>query len=68
MLAPLLLLWPMSLGLTWIVAQAIANRPYDRDLADVVRALARQAEVQTAPGARSAAGARARRWNSPPQR
>ena len=32
MLAPLLLLWPMSLGLTWIVAQAIASRPYDREL------------------------------------
>ncbi|MDO8419753.1 MAG: sensor histidine kinase N-terminal domain-containing protein [Rubrivivax sp.] len=59
MLAPLLLLWPMSLGLTWIAAQAIANRPYDRDLADVVRALARQAEVQTAPGARSSEAARA---------
>ena len=46
MLAPLLLLWPMSLGLTWIVAQTIANRPYDRELADVARALARQANVQ----------------------
>ncbi|HSQ72985.1 MAG TPA: sensor histidine kinase N-terminal domain-containing protein [Rubrivivax sp.] len=46
MLAPLLLLWPMSLGLTWIAAQAIANRPYDRDLAEVVRALARQAQIQ----------------------
>ena len=59
MLAPLLLLWPMSLGLTWFAAQAIANRPYDRELADVVRALARQAEVQTAPGARSPEQARA---------
>jgi two-component system sensor histidine kinase TctE len=47
MLAPLLLLWPMSLGLTWVVAQAIASRPYDRELADVVRALAREAAVQT---------------------
>ena len=59
MLAPLLLLWPLSLGLTWVVAQAIANRPYDRELADVVHALARQAEVQTAPGVRSADAARA---------
>ncbi len=50
MLAPLLLLWPMSLGLTWVVAQSIANRPYDRELADVVRALARQSTVQAAPG------------------
>lgn len=48
MLAPLLLLWPMSLGLTWLVAQSIANRPYDRELADLVRALARQASVQAA--------------------
>jgi two-component system sensor histidine kinase TctE len=46
MLAPLLLLWPMSLGLTWVVAQAIANRPYDRELADVVRAMARGASEQ----------------------
>ncbi len=46
MLAPLLLLWPMSLGLTWVVAQAIAANPYDRELADVVRALARQASAQ----------------------
>ena len=54
MLAPLLLLWPMSLGLTWLVAQAIANKPYDRDLADVVVALARQTTAQTAAGARPA--------------
>jgi len=51
MLAPLLLLWPMSLGLTWVVAQAIADRPYDRELADVVLALARQSGVQVAEGA-----------------
>ncbi len=50
MLAPLLLLWPMSLALTWLVAQAIANRPYDRELADMVRVLARQASVQVAEG------------------
>lgn len=58
MLAPLLLLWPMSLGLTWVVAQAIAARPYDRELADVVRALARQATEQAAANA-SASTARA---------
>jgi two-component system sensor histidine kinase TctE len=45
MLAPLLLLWPMSLGLTWVVAQAIAARPYDRELADLARSLARTATV-----------------------
>ena len=58
MLAPLLLLWPMSLGLTWVVAQAIANRPYDRELADVVRALARQAALQSAAQSMPAAQVR----------
>ncbi len=37
MLAPLLLLWPMSVMLTWLVAQDIANQPFDRALADVAR-------------------------------
>ena len=48
MLAPLLLLWPMSLVLTYLVAQNIADRPYDRELGVVVRAIAQQASV--APG------------------
>src|SRR5512147_878406 len=46
MLAPLLLLWPMSVALTWLVAQNIANRPYDRDLAEVARTIARQVVVE----------------------
>ena len=54
MLAPLLLLWPLSLGLTSLVAQSIANRPYDRELADVAMALARQSSVQMAQGAQDA--------------
>ncbi len=54
MLAPLLLLWPMSLGLTWVVAQAIANHPYDRALAEVVLALARQSSAQLSEGAHPA--------------
>jgi len=45
MLAPLLLLWPMSLGLTGVVAQEIANRPYDRDLGESARLLARQVDT-----------------------
>ncbi len=45
MLAPLLLLWPMSIFLTYVVAQGIADRPYDRELAVVVRAIARQISV-----------------------
>jgi two-component system, OmpR family, sensor histidine kinase TctE len=32
MLTPLLLLWPLSLSLTWIVAQNIAGKPFDRSL------------------------------------
>lgn len=58
MLAPLLLLWPMSLGLTWLVAQAIANKPFDRELADVVQALARQSQVELIEGAHPAVARR----------
>ena len=39
-LAPLLFLWPMSLALTWGVAQNIADRPFDLELTRQVRALA----------------------------
>ena len=46
MLAPLLLLWPMSVALTWLVAQSIANRPFDRGLADMARTVSRQVVVQ----------------------
>jgi two-component system sensor histidine kinase TctE len=53
MLAPLLLLWPMSLALTWAVAQTIANRPYDRELQDAVLFMAREATVQLAVPGRS---------------
>ena len=45
MLAPLLLLWPMSVALTWLVAQSIASRPFDRDLAEMARTVARQVVV-----------------------
>ncbi len=48
MLAPLLLLWPMSVALTWLVAQNIANRPYDRELSEMLRAVARQVSVEPA--------------------
>ena len=41
MLAPLLFLWPISIIVTHNVADNIANQPYDRALADHVRALAR---------------------------
>ncbi|MDP9045809.1 MAG: sensor histidine kinase N-terminal domain-containing protein [Pseudomonadota bacterium] len=45
MLAPLLLLWPTSVILTWLVAQGIANQPFDRELGDRVRVLARAVSV-----------------------
>src|SRR5690606_5672657 len=40
MLTPLLLLWPVSLALTWLVAQSIAGKPFDRALEYNVQALA----------------------------
>jgi two-component system, OmpR family, sensor histidine kinase TctE len=46
MLTPLLLLWPISLGLTWLVAQSIANKPFDRALEYNVRALAQLVSLQ----------------------
>ncbi len=46
MLTPLLLIWPVSLGLTWLVAQQLANRPFDRALEDNVVALSRLVTVQ----------------------
>jgi two-component system sensor histidine kinase TctE len=52
MLAPLLLLWPMSIFLTYLVAQSIADRPFDRDLGVVVRAIAQQASVDPASSGR----------------
>jgi len=32
MLIPMLLMWPASLALTWLVAQNIADKPFDRTL------------------------------------
>ncbi len=48
MLTPLLLLWPISLALTWVVAQGIANRPFDRALEYNAQALAQMVSVQGA--------------------
>jgi two-component system sensor histidine kinase TctE len=39
MLAPLLLLWPMSVTITYLVAQDIAGAPFDRQLSDSVEIL-----------------------------
>ncbi len=45
MLTPLLLLVPVSIGLTWLVAQGIANAPFDRALEYNVQTLARLVTV-----------------------
>ena len=42
MLAPLLLLWPISIAITYLIAQSIANQPFDRALEDNVTVLAQQ--------------------------
>ena len=39
MLIPLLLLWPISLALTWLVAMGLANKPYDRGLEQTMHVL-----------------------------
>ncbi len=42
MLAPLLILWPMSIAITYLVAKSIANQPFDHALEDSVTVLAQQ--------------------------
>jgi two-component system sensor histidine kinase TctE len=42
MLVPLLLLWPLSIAITYLVAKSIANQPFDRALEDKVTVLAQQ--------------------------
>ena len=46
MLIPMLLMWPASLALTWLVAQNIADKPFDRTLVANVRTLARLVKWQ----------------------
>jgi two-component system sensor histidine kinase TctE len=46
MLTPLLLLWPLSLVMTWLVAQNIAGKPFDRALEYNVRAMAQLITLQ----------------------
>ncbi|HEY4541754.1 MAG TPA: sensor histidine kinase N-terminal domain-containing protein, partial [Noviherbaspirillum sp.] len=42
MLVPLLLLWPMSIAITYLVAKSIANQPFDRALDDRTVVLSQQ--------------------------
>jgi len=46
MLTPLMLLLPVALALTWLVAQSIAGKPFDRALEYNVRVLAQLVTVQ----------------------
>lgn len=44
-LAPLFLLWPLSIGITYIVAQSIANVPFDQSLSANVIKVAQQVKL-----------------------
>ncbi len=44
MFAPLLLLWPLSVAITFLVARSLAEAPFDRALGDRVRVLAEQVQ------------------------
>ena len=58
MLVPLLLLWPLSVLIIWLVAQGIANRPFDRELGELARTLSRRVAVVAAPASHQAAEVR----------
>lgn len=45
MLLPLLVIWPLSVAITYFVAQNLATKPFDQALEDSVRALAAQVKV-----------------------
>ena len=49
MLVPLLLLWPLSVLIIWVVAQGIANRPFDRELGELARTLSQRVTVVALP-------------------
>jgi two-component system, OmpR family, sensor histidine kinase TctE len=42
MFAPLLLIWPLSIGVTFLIARSLADAPFDRVLEDRTTALAQQ--------------------------
>ena len=50
LLAPLLVLWPLSIASIWLVAQGIANGPFDRDLGEKVRALSKHVSALATSG------------------
>ncbi|HWS74111.1 MAG TPA: sensor histidine kinase N-terminal domain-containing protein [Quisquiliibacterium sp.] len=59
MLAPLLLLWPMSIVLTFVVARSLADAPFDRALVDHTVVIAQQVDI-SGPRAATPLGARLR--------
>jgi len=46
LLAPLFLLWPMSIAITYVAAQDLANVPYDLNLSNALEVLTQQIEVE----------------------
>ncbi len=46
MLAPLLLLWPLSIALTFLVARSLADAPFDQSLDDRVNAIVQQVKPE----------------------
>jgi two-component system sensor histidine kinase TctE len=59
MLAPLLLLWPLSIVLTFVVARSLADAPFDRALVDHTVVIAQQVDF-SGPRASTPMGARLR--------
>src|SRR5690606_28181803 len=45
MFAPLALLWPLSVVLTFVVARSLADVPFDRELEQRIRALTNYVEI-----------------------
>jgi len=46
LLGPLFLLWPMSVAITYVVAQNISNTPYDAGLSNALTILEQQLQVE----------------------
>jgi two-component system sensor histidine kinase TctE len=45
MLAPLLMLWPLSIAVTWLIAKSIAGAPFDHALERRLAVVARQVHI-----------------------
>lgn len=57
MLVPLLLVWPVAIGITFLVAQAIANKPFDQGLQRRLEVIASWVGSSGVTGARPAGAA-----------